>query len=254
MAAVLQRRRVVATSIAFVLAGGVAAVAVTAGSTPVGAADVLPGAAAAPGSVTVSGQGISVGAPDVLRVTFGITNRADDVSVALDRANASVRKVRAALRTSDVADRDIRTEGFDVGSTYSKSNPGYRATQSLSVTLRDLGEAGRIIADAAAAGGNATRIFGVSYDIEDRAALLDSARDAAFADAKAKAERYAALTGRPLGVARSVSENVGRFGGRFSEYAADAAAAPASAGSSAVPLSAGSQQVTVTSKVVWTLG
>lgn len=253
MAALMQRRRVVAASVAFVLAGGAAGAVLTAGSEPVGAADVLPGAAAAPGSVTVSGQGVSVGAPDVLRVTFGITNRADDVSVALDRANASVRQVRAALRGHDVADRDIRTEGFDVGSTYSKSNPGYRATQSLSVTLRDLGEAGRIIADAAAAGGNSTRIYGVSYDIEDRAALLDSARDAAFADAKDKAERYAALTGRPLGVARSVSENVGRSYGKYA-YAAGAAAADAGGGGSAVPLSAGSQQVSVTSKVVWTLG
>lgn len=249
MTATTERRRIVGGALAavLVLGTGAAALVVTTGS----------GSSAAAGNdagtVTVTGRGVAVGAPDVLRVTFALTNRADDVSTALARANTNVRAVQASLRSHEVAAKDIRTDGLEVGSTYSRTNPGFRATQTLVVTLRDLKGAGRVIADAARAGGNASRINEVSYDIEDRAGLLDSARDAAYAEAKAKAERYAALTGRPLGVAKSVNENVNEDYGRYA-YAAKAAGGTAGAADSAVPLAEGSQQVSVTSKVVWTLG
>lgn len=249
MTATTGRRRIVGGAIAAVLVLGVGATAlvVTTGSGSSAAADNDNG------TVTVTGRGVAAGAPDILRVTFALTNRADDVSTALERANANVRAVQGVLRKHEVADRDVRTDGLEVGSTYSRTNPGFRATQTLVVTLRDLKAAGRVIADAAAAGGNATRINSVSYGIEDRAALLDAARDAAYAEAKAKAERYAALTGRPLGVAKSVNENVNEDYGRYA-YAAKAAATTAGAADSPVPLAEGAQQVSVTSKVVWTLG
>lgn len=243
------RRRLLGGSMVAVLAVGAAIVMVTAGSD----SSVAAGGGDGRGSITVSGRGVAAGAPDVLRVSLAVTHRADDVSTALTRSNASLRDVRAVLRKHAVDEKDIRTDGVEVGSTYSRTNPGYRATQSLGITLRDLDTAGRVIADAAAAGGNAVRIDRVSYDIEDRAALLDAARDAAYAEAKAKAERYAALTGRPLGVARSVSENVDNDYGRYG-YAKSGAVAGTVAADSAVPLSAGSQQVSVTNKVVWTLG
>lgn len=251
MTATTGRRRIVGGSLAAVLllGAGATALVLTTGSGASSAADETPR-----GTVTVTGRGVSAAAPDVLRVTFAFTNRADDVSTALNRANASVRLVQASLRTHAVAPKDIRTDGLEVGSTYSRTNPGFRATQTLVVTLRDLKAAGRVIADAARAGGNATRINQVSYDIEDRARLLDAARDAAFAEAKAKAERYAALTGRPLGVAKSVSENVDEDYGRYAYSAKAAAATAGGAADSAVPLAEGSQQVSVSSKVVWTLG
>lgn len=244
------RRRIVGAALAavLVLSLGTTALVLTTGA----GAGAAAGSDADAGTVTVSGRGVAAGAPDVLRVTFALTNRADDVSTALDRASASVRAVQGALDKRKVAARDIRTEGLEVGSTYSKSNPGFRATQTLVVTLRDLKAAGRVIAEAVAAGGNATRINDVSYDIEDRASLLDAARDAAFAEAKAKAERYAALTGRQLGAAKSVNESVDENYGRYAYATAGKAAGTADA-ASAVPLAQGSEQVSVTNKVVWTL-
>lgn len=241
------------------LAGSVAVATAATGS--ILALDSDPAAAAAaaamdvrPATVSVRGTGVATADPDVLRVTFAVTRTAKDVSAAIDGSNARVRKVKAALRSSGVAAKDIRTEEFDVGSNYSPRNPGYRATQTLSVTLRNLAKAGRVIADAAAAGGNATRIYGVSYAVEDRAALVKAARDAAFADARAKAQRYAELAGKQLGPVRTVSEGGPSYsGGRYQfDGVAAKAAAPAAARSS-VPLSAGSERVSVTDKVVWEL-
>jgi uncharacterized protein YggE len=235
------------------VAATAAAVVLAAGSGPVAAAGT---SGPEPASVTITGTGQAVGAPDVLRVTLAVSTRGDDVSTAMERTNDRVRRIRAALKADQVADRDVQTVEFNVGSAYSKKNPGYRAAQTLSVTLRDLPKAGRAISHAAAAGGNATRIYGVSYDIEDRARLQKEARDLAFADAKAKAARYAELAGRPLGAVRTVSE--GGAGGYEDRYECGgclaAAAAPAADATSAVPLAAGSRRETTTATVVWELG
>ncbi len=124
---------------------------------------------------------------------------------------------------------------------------GFDVFQSLSVKLRSLDDAGATISDAAEAGGDATRINGVSFEFEDSEGLMKDAREDAFADAKSKAEQYARLAGGSLGRVVSISE--GNAGG---DYAYAVAARDAAAGSS-VPLFAGSQQVSVNSTVVFEL-
>lgn len=249
----MNRNRIALSTVAV---GAVVAVTATGAVlvAPSQAADVLP-VSAVPGTVSVRGVGVATGAPDVLRVSFGITRQGPDVSTAIERSNERVRVVRAALRSHDVADKDIQTTSFDVGRNYSKKNPGYRASQTMSVTLRDLKKAGRIIADAVTAGGNSVGLYGVNFAIEDRDGLLKAARDAAYADALAKAQRYAELAGRTLGAVRTINEggpaySYERYG--WTNGLATAKAAKAAAGSS-VPLSAGSEKVSVTDKVVWEL-
>ncbi len=125
---------------------------------------------------------------------------------------------------------------------------GFDVYQSLSVRLRNLPDAGKAISDAAEAGGDATRINGISFEIENSETLLKQARDAAFADAKAKAEQYARLAGRDLGRVVQISENNNGsapipYGGGRAEAAMD----------SSVPIQPGTQQVSVASTVVWEL-
>lgn len=244
-------------SIAISTAAIAAVVALTATGTalvsPSEAADVLP-AAAVPGTVSVRGVGVATGAPDILRVSFGVNRQGPDVSTAIERSNSRVRLVRDALRKHDVAAKDIRTSSFDVGRNYSKRNPGYRANQTLSVTLRDLKKAGRVIADAVTAGGNSVNLYGVDFAIEDRDGLLKLARDAAYADALAKAQRYAELAGKTLGAVRVIDEGGPSYSYERYGYADGVAAAKAAApAGSSVPLSAGSEKVSVTDKVVWEL-
>lgn len=125
---------------------------------------------------------------------------------------------------------------------------GFDVFQSLSVKLRNLDDAGATISDAAAAGGDATRINGVSFEFEDSKGLLEDARKLSFADAKAKAEQYAGLAGGSLGRVVSISEgNSGDVAYAYPMAARD------SAGGKSVPLYAGSQQVSVNSTVVWEL-
>ncbi len=207
---------------------------------------------AAQEGVIVSGLGKVSGTPDVLRVQLGVQVRRADVSAALRDANSIQAKVRAAVRRDGVDAKDMQTADVSLyPSSDNKGAPnGYNVSQTLTVKLRDLGRAGKTIGDAVTAGGNAARVQGVSFALEDNASLLEKARDAAYGDARTKAERYAELAGRSLGPVELVSEQV-PTGDQPMSYTRDAlAAAPASA---SVPLDAGQSQVSVSVTVRWSL-
>ena len=76
---------------------------------------------------------------------------------------------------------------------------GYQASENLTVTLRDTKAAGAVIAAASAAGGNATQISGLSTDLQNNSGPLSQARDAAFNDAKAKADAVREVRGAQPG-------------------------------------------------------
>jgi hypothetical protein len=207
---------------------------------------------AAQQGVIVSGLGKVSGTPDVLRVQLGVEVRRDDVSAALRDANTVQNRVREAVRRNGVDPKDMQTADVSLYPAYtSKGAPnGYTVNQSLTVKLRDLAKAGKTIGDAVEAGGNAARVQGVSFALEDNAALLEKARDAAYGEARKKAERYAQLSGRSLGAVELVSEQA-PTGEQPMSYARDAlAAAPAA---SSVPLDAGQSQVSVSVTVRWSL-
>ena len=122
---------------------------------------------------------------------------------------------------------DVQTTGLDIHAAYDYSGEGatvitgYAVSQRMSVMVRSLPDSGDAISAAAAAGGNAIRLHGVKLRVGDEFGLLRKARDAAIADARAKAEQYAAY---------------------------DRVAAL-----SAVPIRAGSADLSVSVSVVWAL-
>jgi uncharacterized protein YggE len=203
--------------------------------------------------VVVSGLGKVSGTPDVLRVQLGVEVRRADVSAALRDANAIQNRVRNAVRADGVDPKDMQTEDVSLYPSYnSKGVPnGYTVSQSLTLKLRNLAKAGQTIGDAVTAGGNAARVQGVSFALEDNAALLEQARDAAYHEARKKADRYAELSGRSLNQVELISEEIPQ-GNQPVPYAmADSSAAGQK--SAAVPLDAGQSQVSVSVTVRWSL-
>jgi uncharacterized protein len=200
--------------------------------------------------VEVGGVGTATGTPDVLRVTVGLEVTADGVDGALSGADDAARKVIRALQAADVAERDVQTANVSVYPRYSNEGDritGYVARHDLSVTLRDVGSAGAVIASVADAGGDAARIEGISYALEDDAAVRAEARSAAFADAQRRAEQYAQLVGRELGDVLWVRENVSTPAPPMPYAAA------ADSGAGSLALQPGSTAVTVTTEVRWAL-
>jgi uncharacterized protein YggE len=241
-------RRSLVLLIAVLAVGAAVVAAIVAGSSaPVQAA---PDDQPADAGVQVEGVGTAIGTPDVLHVTVGVEASAASVAEALESANAAGRRVLEALHGAGVEEADVQTVDVHVWPRYDRDGQqitGYTAGQSVAATLRDLGTAGDTISAAVDAGGDAARLQGISYELEDDAALLAEARDAAFADARRKAEQYAELAGRELGDLITVEERVTPSGPV--PVAMDAAILE----SSAVPLEAGSSEVTVSATVRWSL-
>ncbi len=244
-------------------------------------------------TVTVSGSGYASGTPDVVRLDLGVQRSGPDVNAALDAANSDIQRIKEVLARHGVSSADMQTSQLSINQHYGPIEPygdskpmpapmgdapavaadpvapapsiavpesgrsvmpvppapnGFEVHQSLSVKLRNLETAGKVISEAAAAGGNATRIHGVWFEFSDTEKLTKDARDQAFAAAKVKAEQYARLAGGSLGRVVSVSEGSEGGGG----YPYPVAARDAGSASS-VPLAPGSQQVGVTTTVVWEL-
>jgi uncharacterized protein YggE len=204
--------------------------------------------------VVVSGLGKVSGTPDVLRVQLGVEVRRADVSAALGDANVIQNRVRAAVRSDGVEAKDMQTADVSIYPSYnSKGVPnGYTVNQMLTIKLRNLAKAGKTIGDAVTAGGNAARVQGVSFALEDNAALLQQARDAAYHDARKKAERYAELSGRNLNQVELISEQVPQ-GEQPMPYALRSSLQDAGAKSAEIPLDAGQSQVSVSVTVRWSL-
>ncbi len=207
-------------------------------------------ASAAADGVVVEGLGKVTGTPDVLRASLGVSVRRADLTRALADANARQSRLTAALRRAGVAADDVQTSDVNVGPSYdNRGRPdGYQVTETLTAKLRDLSRAGRVLSQVLAAAGEEAVLQGVSFALEDDARLLGQARDAAFADARAKAERYAKLAGRSLGAVQLVTESTSSEP-RPVPYAA---LAPRAAGD-AVPVSPGTSDVTVGVTVRWAL-
>lgn len=212
-------------------------------------ADPVP---APPGAaVHVDGTGTATGVPDVLRVSVGVETTADAVVDALRDTDAAARRVLDALREQGVAEADVRTVNVSIHPGYDdrgQAITGYTARHDLEVTLRDLDRAGEVIGVLADVGGDAVRLQGVAYALEDDAAPQEEARAEAFAAARVKAEQYAQLTGRELGDVVEVREQV-TPSGPLPYGVSDAGGGEAMA----VALAPGSATVSVTVEVGWSL-
>jgi uncharacterized protein len=200
-----------------------------------------------PGRITVTGTGTATGTPNQLVVTMGVQVSAGSVSTALDTANQTVSQVTGALTGQGVAAADIQTAGLSIYPNYRYDSPvpvSYQVSESLTATLDQISAAGQQIEAAVHAGGNAITVDGVSLNLTDDGPLYATARANAMRDAHAKAGQFARAAGEQLGQVLSITSATTASPPVFAPNAA-------SAGSAAVPISAGSQQVSVSVTVVY---
>lgn len=160
-------------------------------------------------TITVIGTGTAAVTPDVVRLDLRIGHDAADVAAALSGASAGLTAASRIVREQGVTDADIRTLGADIHQRFDREGlpSGFTAQQRLRVTVRDVESVGAILEATAAELGNALLVDQVALDVADRSEGLGRARDAAFADARAKAEQYAALAGSSLGAVAEVAES-----------------------------------------------
>ena len=164
-----------------------------------------------PRSITVVGEGKVSVTPDTAQATIGVETIADTVREGTSESTKTMETVIKALKKAGVADKDIQTSGYSIWSDRSSDTQvTYHITNQVTVTIRDLDTVGKVLDAAIEAGAN--NMYGVNYAVEDPNEYAAEAREAAVANALAKAGELAELNGVEVGQVVSISEIVGGVG------------------------------------------
>ena len=216
------------------------------------AALVAPSAnAAATRYITISSQGSVKVVPDAVRINATSTNIATTSKEALAATAKTSAAVRAALTLAKIDKKDIASTSVSVYPEYKYDNNttvlvGYRASQSLTITVRAAATAGDVIDAIVSAGGDSLQLNGATPFVLDNTKAATAARTVAVKNARAKAASYASLLGVKLGKVNYLVENSAP-----TPYIPVMAVAKAESDATVVDL--GEQDVTVSVTVQWSL-
>jgi uncharacterized protein len=205
-----------------------------------------------PSAITVSGEATVSAAPDLAQIDAGVANDAKSAKEASDANNAAMGKVLLALKSAGIAEKDYQTSRLSLQPQYGQNKStgaspviGFRASNRVTVKIRDVTKVAAIIDTLVGAGAN--DIGNISFEVTQASKLLDDAREKAVEDARRKAEIYAKATGVTLGAPLSVSEG----GAPMPLFKGRMAAAPMAAPQAAV--APGEETLSVTVNVSWAI-
>ena len=169
---------------------------------------------------TISGTRLDVSAtgevsrvPDVAIISAGVMTRSASATAAISENAARMERVREALKSDGIAERDIQTSNISLNPEYryQENQPpqltGYTASNTVNVRFRDIRNTGSILDALVAEGAN--QINGPNLTIDKPEAALDEARIKAVAAGRARAELYARALGMRVVRLLSVSEGGG---------------------------------------------
>src|SRR5258706_8710924 len=118
-------------------------------------------------TIIASGEGEAYAIPDIATFSFSVTEMGDTVKAAQEKADAKINKALAAVKDSDIDEKDIKTVGYNVNPKYEWSQgicpqntarlqsypcpsgkkvlTGYEVSQTISVKVRDTAKAGDFV-------------------------------------------------------------------------------------------------------------
>src|SRR6202165_769879 len=184
------------------------AAAVIAGAllaTPALAQTVVP-----PSVISVTGEATVSVPPDQAQIDGGVTSEAKTAREASDANNTAMGKVLLALKGAGIEEKDVQTSRLSLQpqSAPNRTGPpaisGYRASNRVTIRVRDVAKVANAIDTLVGAGAN--EIGGINFVVSQASKLLDEARERAVADARRKAEIYGKAAGVTLGAPLSISE------------------------------------------------
>jgi uncharacterized protein YggE len=206
-------------------------------------------------TVSVTGTAHVRTAPDRFSFTTGVQTQAQSVELAVNENNNRVAAVVAALKKAGAAAEEIQTSGFSIypQQDYTQGQPprlvGYQVSNNITVTKRQIAEAGKLLQAAIAAGVNTAS--GLSFSVADPTRGREQGLRAAFDDARSKATLLASAAGRTLGAALAITE--GTEPNVVPRPFPGVRAMAAKAEVSEVPVESGTEELTFTVSVVFTL-
>lgn len=161
--------------------------------------------------ISVSGQGIVQGSPDVATISLGVSSLANTVAEARTQAATSLNAMIDSMKANGIEEKDIQTTQLNIQPEYDYTDgrqllTGFRVTNTVNAKLRDIDRTGEVVDEAVEAGGDNTTINGIGFSIDDPDELKNQARQEAVADARARAETLAQASGVTLGDPVTINE------------------------------------------------
>jgi uncharacterized protein YggE len=165
---------------------------------------------APPAMISVTGEATVSVAPDLAQIDAGVTTEAKTAREASEANNAAMGKALLALKGAGIEEKDFQTSRLSLQpqTAPNRTGPsaivGYRASNRVTIRLRDVTKVASVVDTLVGAGAN--EIGGINFMVSQASKLLDEAREQAIADARRKAEIYAKAAGVALGAPLSISE------------------------------------------------
>jgi uncharacterized protein len=187
--------------------------------------------------ITVTGEGVVDGAPDIATLSLGVTTFGDTAAAAMAANSASLSAVMARLKAAGIADRDMQTTNLSINPNWTGYDngqkqriDGYTASNQLTIRIRALDGLGAVL-DAAIEDG-ANTLNGLTFGLSEPRPAMDAARKAAVEDARARATLLVEAAGARLGRIVSITEGGGYMAPQpmFRQMADSASAVPVAGG------------------------
>ena len=163
-----------------------------------------------PPAISVTGEANISVPPDQAQIEGGVSTDAKTAREASEANNAAMGKVLLALKGAGIDEKDYQTSRLQLQPQYApnRSGPspvvGYRASNRVTVKVRDVIKVASMIDVLVGAGAN--DIGGINFVVTQASKLLDEVREQAIADARRKAQIYAKAAGVTLGEPIAISE------------------------------------------------
>lgn len=211
-------------------------------------------------TISVTGTGEVYAAPDLALTSFSVVTEADTVNEALAENAAKMNAVIAFVKGEGLADKDVKTTGFNIYPRYEwyeagtcwppcpsgkRVLVGYEVRQTLQVKIRDMAKIGDIVQGATKEGAN--QVNDLRFTIEDEDELKNQARESAIEKAKSKAKTLASQLDMSLG--KVVGFNEGGVVPRY-DYAMEEAMVGIGGGGE-VQIETGENKITVTVTITY---
>ena len=192
--------------------------------------------------------------PTQAQLNIGDVESATTASQALAKNSAVTANIIKALESGGIKASEMATSGLNISPTYGSYSgngtppvTGYQASNSLTVTLNNVSQAGTVIDEATQAGAN--QINGISFGVSNPSSWYKKAYAGALKDALNQAEAVAKPLGEKILGIRSIALQNNNSGPVYYQNAASAAMAAA-----AVPVLPGQSSFSVQVTVVYRIG
>jgi hypothetical protein len=165
---------------------------------------------AQPRLLTVTGEGDVKAKPDRATLSAGVLTEAKTAAAALAANNGAMNAVFGALKRLGIPDRSIQTSEISVQPQYPNDSrlprriTGYQVSNTVTVTVDDLGRLGPVLDALVSSGANS--LGDIAFGLRDPKPLEAQAGAAAVHDAMQKADAMARAAGVNLGPIVSIGE------------------------------------------------